>query len=75
MHGGGMGQGDIFGTGSYGLGWALPRLDEALSVRMTMPEARGKPRARLLGKPAINFTPARLKGAPSTAGMVLNLPL
>jgi hypothetical protein len=31
MHGGQMGQGNIFGTGSYGLGWALPRLDEALS--------------------------------------------
>ena len=28
MHGGGMGQGNIFGTGSYGLGWALPRLDD-----------------------------------------------
>ena len=32
MHGGGMGQGNIFGKGSYGLGWALPRLDEALSA-------------------------------------------
>lgn len=31
MHGGQMSQGNIFGTGSYGLGWALPRLDEALS--------------------------------------------
>ena len=27
-----MGQGNIFGKGSYGLGWALPRLDEALSA-------------------------------------------
>ena len=32
LRGGAMGQGNIFGTGSYGLGWALPRLDEALSA-------------------------------------------
>ncbi len=30
MHGGGLGS--IFGTGPYGLGWALPRVDEAVSA-------------------------------------------
>jgi hypothetical protein len=32
MHGGHMGMGNAFGTGSYGMGWCLPRLDEALSA-------------------------------------------
>jgi Protein of unknown function (DUF1501) len=41
MHGGGMGQGNIFGTGSYGLGWALPRLDEALSALLEDLHQRG----------------------------------
>ena len=41
MHGGGMGQGNIFGTGSYGLGWALPRLDEALSALLEDLHVRG----------------------------------
>jgi hypothetical protein len=41
MHGGGMGQGNIFGTGSYGLGWALPRLDEALSALLEDLHERG----------------------------------
>ena len=27
-----MGMGNAFGTGSYGMGWCLPRLDEALSA-------------------------------------------
>src|SRR5262249_45406682 len=31
MHGGHMGMGNAFGTGSYGMGWCLPRLDEALA--------------------------------------------
>jgi len=31
MHGDGPGLGSIFGTGAYGLGWALPRVDEAVS--------------------------------------------
>jgi hypothetical protein len=30
MHGGGLGS--IFGTGPYGLGWALPRVDQAVSA-------------------------------------------
>lgn len=41
MHGGQMGQGNIFGTGSYGLGWALPRLDEALSALLEDLHERG----------------------------------
>ena len=32
MHGGEMGMGNAFGNGSYGMGWCLPRLDEALSA-------------------------------------------
>jgi hypothetical protein len=32
MHGGNMGMGDAFGTGSYGMGFCLPRLDQALSA-------------------------------------------
>ncbi len=30
MHGNGAGLGSIFGTGHFGLGWALPRVDEAV---------------------------------------------
>jgi hypothetical protein len=32
MHGGHMGMGNAFGAGSYGMGWCLPRLDEALAA-------------------------------------------
>lgn len=32
MHGGEMGMGNAFGAGSYGMGWCLPRLDDALSA-------------------------------------------
>lgn len=35
MHGGHMGMGNAFGNGSYGMGWCLPRLDEALSALLT----------------------------------------
>ena len=42
MHGGGMGQGNIFGKGSYGLGWELPRLDEALSALLADLHDRGQ---------------------------------
>ncbi|HEV3237460.1 MAG TPA: DUF1501 domain-containing protein [Gemmataceae bacterium] len=35
MHGGEMGMGTAFGTGSYGMGWCLPCLDEALSALLT----------------------------------------
>ena len=32
MHGGNMGMGNAFGNGSYGMGFCLPRLDQALSA-------------------------------------------
>ena len=35
MHGNGAGLGSIFGTGHFGLGWALPRVDEAVSALLT----------------------------------------
>ena len=41
MHGGEMGMGNAFGTGSYGMGWCLPRLDEALSALLVDLEQRG----------------------------------
>ena len=41
MHGGDMGMGNAFGTGSYGMGWCLPRLDEALSALLTDLQERG----------------------------------
>jgi hypothetical protein len=41
MHGGEMGMGNAFGSGSYGMGWCLPRLDEALSALIIDLEERG----------------------------------
>jgi uncharacterized protein (DUF1501 family) len=41
MHGGEMGMGNAFGTGSYGMGWCLPVLDTALSALLTDLEERG----------------------------------
>jgi hypothetical protein len=41
MHGNGAGLGSIFGTGHFGLGWALPRVDEAVSALLTDLEDRG----------------------------------
>ena len=41
MHGGHMGMGNAFGTGSYGMGWCLPRLDEALSALIGDLDDRG----------------------------------
>jgi Protein of unknown function (DUF1501) len=41
MHGGEMGMGNAFGSGSYGMGWCLPRLDEALSALLIDLEERG----------------------------------
>src|SRR5438045_2701670 len=32
MHGSEMGMGNAFGTGSYGMGWCLPCLDQGLSA-------------------------------------------
>jgi hypothetical protein len=39
MHGGGLG--GIFGTGHFGLGWALPRLDESVSAPLEDLKTRG----------------------------------
>jgi hypothetical protein len=41
MHGGHMGMGNAFGDGSYGMGWCLPRLDEALSALLVDLRDRG----------------------------------
>jgi hypothetical protein len=41
MHGGHMGMGNAFGNGSYGMGWCLPRLDEALSALLIDLRDRG----------------------------------
>ncbi len=41
MHGGEMGMGNAFGNGSYGMGWCLPRLDEAVSALLLDLEDRG----------------------------------
>ncbi len=41
MHGSNMGMGSAFGTGSYGMGWCLPRLDEALSALLADLQDRG----------------------------------
>lgn len=41
MHGGEMGMGSAFGNGSYGMGWCLPRLDEALSALLVDLQQRG----------------------------------
>ncbi len=41
MHGSNMGMGNAFGTGSYGMGFCLPRLDEALSALLTDLKDRG----------------------------------
>jgi hypothetical protein len=41
MHGGGMGMGSAFGSGTFGMGWCLPRLDEALSALIIDLDERG----------------------------------
>jgi uncharacterized protein (DUF1501 family) len=41
MHGGVQGVDSIFGTGTYGLGFALPRLDQAVSAFLEDLEQRG----------------------------------
>ena len=41
MHGAEMGMGNAFGSGSYGMGWCLPVLDNALSALIEDLEARG----------------------------------
>ena len=41
MHGGNMGMGDAFGNGSYGMGFCLPRLDQALAGLFSDLKERG----------------------------------
>src|SRR5262249_36596276 len=41
MHGDGAGLGSIFGTTAFGLGWALPNLDQAVSALLEDLEVRG----------------------------------
>lgn len=41
MHGGEMGMGSAFGNGSYGMGWCLPKLDQALSALILDLKDRG----------------------------------
>jgi len=41
MHGGHMGMGNAFGNGSYGMGWCLPLLDQALSALISDLKDRG----------------------------------
>jgi uncharacterized protein (DUF1501 family) len=41
MHGDGAGLGSIFGTGAFGLGWALPNLDQAVSALLEDLHVRG----------------------------------
>lgn len=41
MHGEGAGLGSIFGTGAFGLGWALPNVDQAVSALLEDLERRG----------------------------------
>lgn len=41
MHGNGAGLGSIFGTGAFGLSWALPRVDEAVSALLEDLQLRG----------------------------------
>src|SRR5436309_13363352 len=41
MHGDGAGVGSSFGTGAYGLSWALPNLDEAVSALLEDLDLRG----------------------------------
>ncbi|MEX2176300.1 MAG: DUF1501 domain-containing protein [Pirellulaceae bacterium] len=41
MHGGNMGMGNAFGDGSYGMGFCLPRLDQALAALLSDLADRG----------------------------------
>src|SRR5439155_9535811 len=41
MHGDGAGLGSIFGTGGFGLGWALPNVDQSVSALLLDLETRG----------------------------------
>ncbi len=41
MHGSGAGLGSMFGTGAFGLGWALPNLDQGVSALLEDLQTRG----------------------------------
>jgi len=41
MHGGNMGMGNAFGNGSYGMGFCLPRLDQAVAALLSDLSERG----------------------------------
>jgi uncharacterized protein (DUF1501 family) len=41
MHGNGAGLGSIFGSGGFGLGWALPNVDQSVSALLEDLEVRG----------------------------------
>jgi len=41
MHGNGAGLGSIFGTGAFGLGWALPNVDQSVSALLEDLDVRG----------------------------------
>jgi Protein of unknown function (DUF1501) len=41
MHGGNMGMGNAFGNGSYGMGFCLPRLDQAVAALLSDLKERG----------------------------------
>ena len=79
MHGGHMGMGNAFGNGSYGMGWCLPRLDEALSALLDDLHDRGLLERTLVvvvgefgRSPRINTTGAA--GPPALAAMLLRHP-
>jgi uncharacterized protein (DUF1501 family) len=42
MHGEGAGLGSMFGSGAFGLGWALPNLDQAVSALLEDLHVRGR---------------------------------
>jgi len=48
MHGGNMGMGNAFGNGSYGMGFCLPRLDQALAALISDLKDRGMLKNTLL---------------------------
>jgi hypothetical protein len=48
MHGGNMGMGNAFGTGSYGMGFCLPRLDQALAALLSDLVERGMLKSTLV---------------------------
>ncbi len=64
MHGGHRGMGNAFGNGSYGMGWCLPRLDEALSALFTDLKERGLMESTLVVGEFGRSPKIQTKGAP-----------